>query len=93
MNEAIARDVLNRELVTWRGKSYRQLTELIDKPQPIKVTGPDQKTYQVEIQVVWDSRPGGDIRVLGAVDDGGFRAFAPLSDSFILSPNGKFIVE
>ena len=93
MNEAIAREILNCELAIWRTKSYLQLAKLIDKSQTIVVAGSDNKAYQVEIQVMWDSKADGDIRVLGAVDDGRLRAFVPLTDSFILSPNGRFIGE
>ena len=93
MNKAVAREILTRNLSTWRVKPYAELAKLIDKAQTTEVIGPDKKTYQMEIQVFWDSKRGKDIRVLGAIDDGGFRAFFPLSDSFILSPNGKFIGE
>lgn len=32
----------------------------------------------------WDHREGGAIRVLGTVDDGGWRAFRPLTEDFIV---------
>lgn len=47
--------------------------------------------YQVEMSVVWDDRPGGDIRVIVAADDGGWRAFVPKTDSFIIRPDGTFV--
>ncbi len=93
MNEAIACEILTRELSTWRAKPYPELVKLVDKSQTAEVIGPDKKIYQIEIQVFWDSKRGRDIRVLGAIDDRGFRAFVPLSHSFILSPNGKFVGE
>ena len=42
--------------------------------------------YQIEIQITWDHKPGGDVRVLAAIDDGGWRAFMPLSADLILTP-------
>ena len=93
MNKAIAREILTSELSTWRTKPYLELAKLVDKSQAIEVIGPDKKIYQIEIQVFWDSKRGRDIRVLGAIDDGGFHAFLPPSDSFILSPDGKFVGE
>lgn len=42
--------------------------------------------YQIEIEVMWDGKGGGDLRVLGSIDDGGVRAFCPLCDSFIVTP-------
>jgi hypothetical protein len=41
----------------------------------------------------WDSAPNGDVRVIGCVDDGGWRAFLPLSDSFIKAADGSFVGE
>ena len=93
MNGRIAREILTRELSTWRAKPYPELIKLINKSQTAEVIGPDQKIDQIAIQVLWDSKRGRDIRVLGAIDDGGFRAFFPLSDSFILSSNGNFVGE
>jgi len=49
--------------------------------------------YQIEIQVFWDSWPGGNVRVMGAVDDGGWRAFIPVSRGFIMAPDGSFVGE
>ena len=37
----------------------------------------------------WDDQEGGNMRVLGAVDDGGWRAFVPLCEDFIKTPSGN----
>jgi hypothetical protein len=47
----------------------------------------------VEIQTFWDSQPGGNVRVMGSIDDGGWRAFLPLSRSFIKSAVDSFVGE
>jgi hypothetical protein len=39
--------------------------------------------YQIEIQVFWDDRINGDLRVIGSIDDGKLRAFFPLTLDFI----------
>jgi hypothetical protein len=49
--------------------------------------------YQVQIQIFWDGRPNKDIRVIGAIDDGGWRAFVPLSRDFIKAPDDSFVGE
>ena len=49
--------------------------------------------YQVEIDAFRDDKPEGDIRVMFAIDDGGWRAFLPVCDDFIIAPDGKFIGE
>ena len=35
---------------------------------------------------IWDAQPNGDIRVLGSIDDYGWRTFVPLTDDFLVSP-------
>jgi hypothetical protein len=51
-----------------------------------KAIGASGAAYQVEIEALWDSNRGGDIRLMAAIDDGGWRAFAPLTDSLIVPP-------
>jgi len=36
--------------------------------------------------VFWDDSVGGDIRVIGSLDDGGIRAFFPLTMSLLVKP-------
>ena len=58
-----------------------------------EVNGPDGMKYQIEVQAVWDSKKGGDIRVIAAVDGGEVSAFRPLTDDFIMAPDGSFVGE
>lgn len=51
-------------------------------------TGAD---YQIELNVFWDSKPDGDLRIMGSIDDGGWRAFFTLTKSLIMKPDGKLI--
>lgn len=89
-----ARKVLTPELEQWRSRSYDELASLIGgEPFTKEIAGPSGVTYQIEIEVVWDHKPNGDLRVLGAIDDGGWGAFSPLSDDFTLSPDGSFVGE
>lgn len=55
--------------------------------------GASGAAYQFEIEVFWDDKPGGDVRVMGSIDDGGLRAFLPLCEAFIMSPSGRFVGE
>jgi hypothetical protein len=57
------------------------------------VKGKSGIEYQVEIVAFWDDKPHGDLRVSGGVDDGGWRALHPLSDDFIMAPDGSFVGE
>ncbi len=51
--------------------------------------------YQVEVQAFWDTpRQPGNLRLIIAVDDGGWRtSFSPLSTDFIIAPDGTFVGE
>lgn len=49
--------------------------------------------YQVETQAHWDSGKDGPLRVFVLIDDGGWLSFAPMSESFILAPDGSFVDE
>lgn len=93
MDKAEALAVLSNEMALYRNRSYEELAGLIGQVDAYEKKGTSGTAYQIEIQVFWDSKTGGDLRVLGAVDDGGWRAFAPLTDDFILTPGGEFIGE
>lgn len=94
MNSAEARDILARELVPYRERSYEQLCGLVGAPTgTFEVTGPTGAWYQVVVAAHWDGEPYGDVRVIGCIDDGGLRAFVPLTDSFIKAADGSFVGE
>jgi hypothetical protein len=89
-----AREFLAKELEGWRQRPYAELASFVDgDPVTGEVQSGAGNRYQYEIQVIWDGKPGGDIRVLGAIDDGGVHAFFPLTDDFIVATNGDFIGE
>ncbi|WP_342349826.1 hypothetical protein [uncultured Nitrospira sp.] len=94
MDKREARELLSKELKEWRQRTYAELASFVDgDPVTGGVQSEAGNRYQYEIQVIWDEKPGGNIRVLGAIDDGGVHAFFPLTDDFILAPNGDFIGE
>jgi hypothetical protein len=82
-----ARAILASELDGYDKRPYDELVALIGAPKVTKkVDGHTGVRYQVETRVVWDGEKGGDIRVLGAIDDGDWRAFVPLSNSILKGP-------
>ena len=93
MNTDEARTLLVAELLRYRAQSYTALQRLIREQDTYAVIGPSGTKYQVEILAHWQGPPEGDLRVMGAIDDGGWRAFAPLSDEFVISPTGQFVGE
>jgi hypothetical protein len=94
INKSEALETLRREMTGWRTRSYDELSSLVGaEKHSFETTGPNNTLYYVTVEAFWDSRPNGNVRVLGCVDDGAWRAFVPLSDSFIVAPDGTFVAE
>jgi hypothetical protein len=49
--------------------------------------------YQIEIEAFWDDQAAGHLRLVASIDDGGWRALAPITDGFVVAPDGSFIGE
>jgi len=93
MNEEEARRLLEEQLARYRGASYAELLRLLGTQDVCELHGPSGAWYQIEFSAVWDRHKGGDLRVIGSIDDGGWRAFRPLSSDFIVRPDGTFVGE
>ena len=93
MNTEIALTLLRSALAEHRGRTYAELARAIGHVDVRVVRGADGRDYQIEIEAVWDDRPGGVVRVLGAIDDGGALAWLPLCDDFLMAPDGRLIGE
>lgn len=94
MNTAEAREIIVNELSEYRRCPYDQLRALVGSPKRSReVEGRLGNRYHVDIQVHWDAKPDGNVRVIGCIDDGGWRAFLPLSESFIKARDGSFVGE
>ena len=76
--------MIKSELEVFEMKSWSDLADLMNaEPIAFGRTGPDGKEYQIEIGIFWDDTPNKDIRVIGSIDDGGIRAYFPLTRGFI----------
>jgi hypothetical protein len=67
-------------------QGYQGLAARVGESLVFERAGLRGAQYQFEIDILWDRQPGGPIRVIGSVDDGGVRAFLPLTQGFLLSP-------
>jgi hypothetical protein len=95
MDKVEARDLLLKQLIPYRSYSYGEMAKLVGTNSVLEVRGRSGVDYTIELDVFWDS-PGepGNIRVMGSIDDGRLPgAFFPLSEDFILSPEGTFLGE
>jgi len=94
MKKEETEEIIRQQLEPYRRRPYAELISMINaKPINYEFRAPSEIVYQIEIQAYWDGGPNGNIRVVGSIDDGGLRAFSPLSDDFIKSPNDEFIGE
>jgi hypothetical protein len=94
MNKQEAIQILETELVSFRKETYADLVRrLVGQPIDYERNAASGVKYQVNIQVFWDDRPGGNVRVMGSIDDGGWRALLPLCRSFIKSADDSFVGE
>ena len=90
MNSSEARRIIEAELGKYRDWPYERLCAMVDEPKrKFEVVGASGARYQIDIYAFWDGKPHGDIRVCGCIDDGGWRAFIPLSTDFIKGPDGS----
>ena len=93
MNKDEARALLDESLGRYRKLGYRSLQRLLDEQDVFEVTGPSGARYQVEIHGLWDRRADGNLRILGSIDDGAWRALVPVTSDFIVRPDGTFVGE
>jgi hypothetical protein len=86
MDKSEAHKILGEQLA--RFSSYAELVPLVEsaRVESFEIRGASGAKYQVEIQFFWDDKHRRIIRVMGSIDDGGIRAFVPLTDSSLISP-------
>jgi hypothetical protein len=63
------------------------------EPIVLEIISPDGTECCVEVNAFWDDQPDGDIRVSFSIDDGGWNAIVPVTDSFIIASDGTSVSE
>ena len=93
MDKQEATSILDGRLDQFRNRSYNELKQMVDAKtvKAEEAVGSSGAKYQIQIQVFWDGKPGANIRVRGAIDDGGWRSFFPLTRDFIMEPERSII--
>ena len=91
MNQAEAKLLVSRELNAFAARSYGELAARIGHPEVKSLVGQSGVVYQIELDVFWDSKPAETLRIVGSIDDSGWRAFLPLTESLIMKPDGKLV--
>lgn len=87
MDKAEAQNILREQLTRFRGCSHSELVPFVEVQhvEAYEVQAVSGTTYQVESQFFWDDKPGDTIRVFCSIDDGGIRAFVPLTDCLLVA--------
>ena len=93
MNREDVRAILAGRLAHYRKYPYEELATLVGSCQVAELRGADGTVYQLEFEFFWDDKPAGDVRVIGGIDGGGISALTPLTDDFIMAPDGRFVGE
>lgn len=86
MDRAEAATVLREYLDRYRDQSHAELQRLFQAPVATEVLASSGKRYQVLVQASWEAKPGGALRVVVGVDDGGWQRFTPLVEEFTVEP-------
>ncbi len=108
MNTEQKRRLLAQHLARFRTWTYDALVHEIERTERehdslhhAEGVFEDGTEYQMEFNVFWDDRPGGDVRVCGdlcAEPQRRLLGFLPVytpdvTDSFIMAPDGTFVGE
>lgn len=99
MNKAEAKEILLKALEPFRATPYVELKKIVEDKFNLEhthyeeVKAKDGETHQIRVNVYWDDKKSKTLRVVGSIDDGGWRAMIPLCEDFIIDPAGRFIGE
>jgi hypothetical protein len=100
--------LLNNYLASFRSWEYSRLAQRVEQDRQshecldhTERRCEDGTVYYIESQALWDDCPGGDVRVIASISVEPQRrlfGFLPidtpdLTDSFIMSPDGRFVDE
>ena len=92
MNKEEARQLLEIKLNELKNLKFEEFSEWVlnKRVEVYEIKGSSGDQYQVEVEAHWDHEKNGDIRVLGSIDNGTFRAaFTPICADFLVSKSGE----
>jgi len=89
LNREVASRLAEERLAEWRRLAYAQWRLMLDDSESRQVAGEDGKRYSVVSSAVDDGEER--IRMLVAVDDGGWSALSPLCRDEIMRPDGSLL--
>lgn len=93
MNDDVGYVLIDVELRKLIDLPYSELIKLVGARELKEVVGEDGIPYRLEIEAIWDIAREKDVRVIVSVDDGGWSAIRPLTQNFVMRPDGSFVDE
>jgi hypothetical protein len=89
MDKSEAHKILGEHLA--RFGRYSDVVPLVEAGhvETFDTCGASGTAYQVEVQFFWDDKRKRNVRVFGSIDDGGIRAFVPLTQNLLITPSEK----
>ena len=83
-----ASSVLHAHLTRYKERSYPELRDLLGRVEHADVAGPSGMVYRIDVHAIWSDREGGDLWVMAMIEDKDRPASRPLTDSFVMRPDG-----
>jgi hypothetical protein len=91
MDRDEARDLLEAQIEEWRLRPYADLSREVGRWRRFETTGPSGEHNEGHIQVFWQGLAHGPVKVIGSIDDGGWRTFVPVIMDFTVTPDGNVL--
>lgn len=95
MNKMEAKKLAGKELFEYKKLSYSEilLKLKVGEPETFEKVNNWGEEYRVEVEFLFDDEEEGNIRVMTAISYSFWTDLSPVSDDFIIAPDGKFIGE
>jgi len=93
MDKTEAKMIAENDLEVYRTLSYEEIVGKIGNQENFERVSENGEPYQIEFDFFYDDAASGNIRVAGIVSYSGWTDFFPVSNDFIIAPDGKFIGE
>ncbi len=90
MDKQEAFEIAEKELESYRLFDYADLVSKIGNPEGFERFSKRGEAYQVEFECFFDDRENKNLRVAAAISYSGWTDFFPVSNDFIMAPDGSF---
>ncbi len=93
MDKYEAKAIAEKDLEYYRAMPYEVIAGKIGEAESFERINEQGEPYQIEFNFFYDDNESENIRVGGIVSYSGWTDFFPVSNDFIIAPDGKFIGE